>query len=259
MPSSLTDLTPPDLAALLVFVAAWLGYGVVIHAVRSERSIVVRMLGVRRSWMHAMLGRDNRITDASLIATCTGSATFFASTTMVALAAMLGLLGHFEQTYAAVGELAFTAKTSRAVLELKLLLVVLVFVHAFLKLTWAIRQLNYCVALIGGAPLKPAAEQRDAIADRAATVITLAVGSFNGGIRGYYFALVAFSWLLGPFVMLAATLGILALLLWRQLGSDTAAAIGASHETYLGAASHGAGDVGPSLLRGAARPEGARA
>jgi len=60
---------------------------------------------VRRALMATMLGRENRITDASLIGHTVHSATFFASTTMAAMAAMaalLGLLGRFDRTYATV-------------------------------------------------------------------------------------------------------------------------------------------------------------
>ena len=149
------DLALPDRAALGWFLLAWLGYGQLIQHLRSPRSITARLRGIRRAWMYAMLDRDNRIVDASLIGHTVRSATFFASTTAVALAALLGVLGNFERGYAALVELAFAAKTSRSLAETKLLLVVLVFAHTFLKLTWAIRQLNYTVALIGAAPAKP--------------------------------------------------------------------------------------------------------
>lgn len=81
-------------------------------------SITACMGQVRRAWMTTMLGRDNRIPDASLIRHTVHSATFFASTTMVAMAA---LLGGFDRTYATVQELAFTAKTGRVFMEGKLL------------------------------------------------------------------------------------------------------------------------------------------
>ena len=229
---------PPDLgvwdrAALGWFLLAWLGYGPFIQHLRSPRSITERLRGVRRAWMHAMLGRDNRITDASLIGHAMHSATFFASTTMVALAALLGMLGNLDRTHAAVEALAFTAKTSRPVVEAKVLLLFLVFAHAFLKLTWAIRQLNYGVALIGAAPSKPGPALRDAAADRTAAVLSLALGSFNAGVRGYYFALAALAWLVGPGAFALATTGMVAMLLWRQFGSDTAEAIRLSHAVLV--------------------------
>ena len=219
----------PDRAALGWFLLAWLGYGPLIQHLRSPGSITARLRGMRRAWMRAMLGRDNRITDASLIGHPMHSATFFASTTMVALAALLGMLGNLDRTHAAVEALAFTAKTPRPIVEGKVLLLLLVFAHTFLKLTWAIRQLNYGVALIGAAPSKPGPALRDAAADRTAAVLSLALGSFNAGVRGYYFALAALAWLVGPGAFALATTGMVAMLLWRQFGSATAEAIRLSH------------------------------
>ena len=223
-----------DLVALAWFVAAWLGYGQAIHALPWPGSITARMGGVRRAWMATMLGRDNRITDASLIGHTVHSATFFASTTMVAMAGVLGLLGGFEHTYATLQDLDFTAKASRGLTEGKLLLLLLVFAHTFLKLSWALRQLNYCLALIGAAPQRPGPTQRERIATHLGALLSLAVRSFNAGIRGYYFALAALTWLLGPQALILATTGIVAMLAWRQFASGTANAIREGQAAVLG-------------------------
>ena len=234
MPVLPPDLTVLDRIAVAVFLLAWLGYGPFIHAFRTRPSITRRMFDVRRAWMFSMLGRDNRIVDASLMAATMSSSTFFASTSMLALAALMGMLGKFETTFGVLNELHFTAKTSAALVEGKILLLMLVFGYTFLKLTWALRQLNYCLALIGGAPLKPAGAERETLARRNGKVLSLAIASFNAGIRGYYFALAALAWFAGPLALLAVTLGMVVMLLWRQFGSATAAAIAESHSHYAG-------------------------
>ena len=242
----MAELIPPDLTvldrvALSWFLVAWLGYSLAIHASPWGGSITARMNDVRRAWMRTMLARDNRITDASLIGHTVHSATFFASTTMVALAAVLGMLGALDRSVAARDALAFTAKsqgdlrgakTSRMLAEAKLL--VLVFAHTFLKLSWALRQLNYCLALLGAVPVKLGPHERDGIAGPIATVLSLAIRSFNAGIRGYLFALAVLAWLLGPGAFLLATTGMV-MMLWRQFGSATAAAIRRSHAVLAGA------------------------
>jgi uncharacterized membrane protein len=235
----MAELIPPDLTvldrvALSWFLLAWLGYGLVIHAIARDGSLTARMNEVRHVWMRTMLGRDNRITDASLIGHTVHSATFFASTTMVALAALLGMLGAFDRSIAALDALAFTAKTSRMLAEAKLLLLVLVFAHTFLKLSWALRQLNYCLALLGAAPAKAAGLAVDSIAEPIAAVLSLAIRSFNAGIRGYLFALAVLAWLLGPAAFLVVTTGMVLMLLWRQFGSATAVAIRRSHAVLTG-------------------------
>jgi uncharacterized membrane protein len=248
----LPDMTAADRAALCFFLLAWLGYGLVARTSRVPGSMATRMLGMRRAWMLSMLGRDNRITDASLIGNVVHSATFFASTTVVALAALLGTLGNLDRAHAAAQGLAFTAKTSRPMLEAKVMLLLMVFAHGFLKLSWAVRQLNHCVALIGAAPLRPDAARRDAFADRAASVLSLAVGSFDAGLRAYYFALSALAWLIGPLAFALATGGILAMLLWRQFGSAASEAIRRSEA----ALSEGGGESGREFRPGGADAPG---
>jgi uncharacterized membrane protein len=55
-----------------------------------------------------------------------------------------------------------------------------------------------------------------------ATLLTLAVTSFNGGLRAYYFALAALTWLAGPLFFIAATIAVVLVLLRRQFLSRTA-------------------------------------
>lgn len=236
-----SDVTAADGVALGWFLLAWLGYGRAIQAMRHPASVTVRLHEIRRAWMRVMLVRDNRIVDSSLIGHTVHSATFFASTTMVALAALLGVLGNFEHGFATLAELTFTAKTSRALVETKVMLLVLVLAHTFLKLSWSLRQLNYCIALIGAAPARPAPGRDGVIADRIATVLSLAIGSFNAGIRGYYFALAVLAWLFGPGGFALVTTGIIVMLLWRQFGSETAEAIRLGHNAYAGGDSDAAG------------------
>ena len=58
-----------------------------------------------------------------------------------------------------------------------------------------------------------------------AKLMNPALGSFSAGVRGYYFALSAAAWLFGPWAFMAATLGAVGLLLWRQRWSPAALAI----------------------------------
>jgi uncharacterized membrane protein len=250
-------MTTADRLALAWFLVTWLGFGRLVGSAPSWMpSINGRMDDIRRAWMRAMLGRDNRITDASLIGHTVHSATFFASTTMVAIAGLLGVMGGFDRSFAGLLSLDFTAKTSRTLAEGKLLLLLLVFAHTFLKLSWAVRQLNYCLALIGASPLKPGAAERERIARPVACVLSLAVRSFNAGVRGYLFALAALAWLLGPMPFAAATAGIVAVLLWRQFGSATARSIAESHAALLGPS---ASNPAAELMGAGAAPAGAQA
>ena len=220
------DLTTLDLAALAFFAIAWFGYGLVMdRLIGRSGSLNQRLLTIRRAWMMQLLSRENRMTDAALLGHLIHSGSFFASATLLVIAALSGAFGALDTFHAALSELAITGPAiSRRALEARLLLLLVIFVYAFFKFTWAIRQYNYCCALVGAAP--PAAEKlqperRAAIARQAAEVLSVAVATFNGGLRAYYFALAALGWFVHPLVFIAAVLWIVLVLLRRQFLSHT--------------------------------------
>ncbi len=221
------DITSLDLIAFLWFTVIWLGYTLgqdrawqwpwgVNHALR----------GLRKAWMREMLAHDIRLMDAQLVGHTMHSVTFFASTTMLILAGLLGVLGNVDRVYAVVGHLTFTIKTSPELFEIKLLVLITIFFYAFFQFTWALRQYNYTCALIGAAPPPPInASYRDALAETIAEIMTHAVTALNGGLRGYYFSLAVLAWFIHPWMFLITANLVLAILIWRQLGSGTARAV----------------------------------
>lgn len=219
------DLTPLDALALGWFLAAWLAYNLVFD--RLLRSTLNRhMRRVRGIWMRRMVERDNRIADAALIGHLIHNVSFFASTSMLILAGLLGVVGAIEDTHRAITGLGFTIETTRLLFQLKVLLLVGVFAFAFFQFTWALRQFNYCCGLIGGAPPPTAPEaERDAVAVHVAEILSLATESFNGGLRAYYFALAALGWFVGPWLFMALTAGVAFVLLRRQVTSRAAEAV----------------------------------
>ena len=66
------------------------------------------------------------------------------------------------------------------------------------------------------------AEQAVVYGQATASILNPALSTFSSGVRGYYFALAAAGWLLGPLVFIGVTLSCMALLVWRQLGSPAA-------------------------------------
>lgn len=215
-----TLLPIPDLLALGLFVTLWLGYGPVARGI-GRRAINTGLDAVRTHWMRSMLQRDNRIVDSSLIGHVVHSASFFASTSLIAIGALFGLLTGLDRVQSAIEGLSLSLPVSRQLLEIKVLLPMAVLVHGLFKLTWSLRQMNYTVALIGAAPPRtPDAARRDALADAIGGVLSGAIQTFNAGIRSYYFAIASLSWLAGPEWLVFATLGLILILLHRQIGSD---------------------------------------
>ena len=230
------DVTPLDLIAFVWFLGAWAAFTIVQDYLLTRRVAVNQHLTlIRRHWMERMLERDNRIMDAQLIGHTMNSCTFFASTTMLVLAGLVGSLGAIERVHEIMGGLTFTVTGTRELLELKMLVLIGIFVFAFFKFTWALRQYNYCCALIGSAPMPPVPDaQRAAMGANIAAAMTLAVKAFNGGLRSYYFALAALAWFVHPAAFVAATGGVLMVLVRRQAFSRTERVISAQADALDG-------------------------
>jgi len=225
-----TELTVTwlDVAAFLFFITAWVGYATFStrHG-RNVPSLHTSMDGYRRSWMVRMIERDNRMVDVNIMRNLTRSSQFFASTTMLVLGALIALLGYVQQALDVVSGLPFTVKGTQRVIEIKVLLLVVIFVYAFFKFSWGIRQLGFCSILVGAAPKQPKDDPEQYAPDinRIAKITSSAGVNFNNGLRAYYFALAALAWFLHPWLMMIATAWVVYVLYRREFRSRTLQAL----------------------------------
>ena len=97
--------------------------------------------------------------------------------------------------------------------------------RGLLDFIWAIRQMNYCLAAIGATPMWAPRAVLEEYAEATGAILNPALSAFNAGVRGYYFALAAAAWLLGPIAFAVATGGAMVLLLWRQRRSAASTAV----------------------------------
>jgi len=218
------SLTWYDIAASLFFLLSWAGYALFAEwRAKTVPTLHSTMDGYRREWMVRMIERENRMVDVNIMRNLTRSSQFFASTTMLVLGALIALLGYVQQAMDVVSGLPFTVKASTRLLEIKIMLMVLIFVYAFFKFSWAIRQLGFCSTLIGAAPKQPKdnPEQHAADINRLALVTSYAGTNFNQGLRAYYFALAAMTWFLHPYLMIIATAWVVYILYHREFESRT--------------------------------------
>jgi uncharacterized membrane protein len=227
------SLTLLDGLALAWFLGSWIGYTIFAdHRAATTGSLMRAMRAHRLRWMECMLERDNRMVDTGIIGNLLRIGTFFASTTIFILAGLIAVFGAAETAIDVTRDLPLAVATSRPVWELKLLLLMVIFVYAFFKFTWSLRQFNYCSIMIGGAPLpNPHASPADAdYARRVAAVSSLAADHFNRGLRAYYFGLAALTWFVHPAVFLAATAWVILVLYRREFRSKALAALTAEVE-----------------------------
>jgi uncharacterized membrane protein len=222
------SITWLDLIAVMFLLVTWIGYTIFADwRGKSVPNLHGQMDGFRREWMVRMMERDNRMVDVNVMRNLTRSSQFFASTTMLVLGALIALMGYVQQALDVVSELPFTIQASQRLLEIKILLLVLIFAYAFFKFSWAIRQLGFCSTLVAAAPKQPKdnIEQYAPHINRIARVTSYAGTNFNSGLRAYYFALAALAWFLHPWLMMVATGWVVYVLHHREFASRTLRAL----------------------------------
>jgi uncharacterized membrane protein len=220
----LAHLTLLDWSALSWFIVCWVGY--VFFAERgphAQENLVGQGHAYRLLWARRLLEREVRITDASLIGNLMNSVSFYANTTIYIIAGLFAVLGTLDKVVSVAADFPFAREVSRDLLELKLLLLFGVFVVAYFKFTWSLRQFNLLSIMVGAAPTGrcDSDSEIEAYARRMAAVNSFAGDDFNRGIRAYYFGLAALTWLVSPGLFLMVTTVVVAVLYRRDYSSET--------------------------------------
>ncbi len=171
-----------------------------------------------------MLKRENRISDTSAIGNLERNGAFFASSCLLILAGIITALGYTSEAMEVFATMPFSVVPTREVWELRLVVLLLVFVYAFFKFTWAMRMYNFVSVMIGSAPLpddsKPSPASREAFARNAGNICNLAGDAFNLGLRSYYYALAVVASFIHPLAFLAASTLVVIVLYRREFHSD---------------------------------------
>jgi len=216
-------LTPHDVVAVAFFILAWIGYTrFAIWKGRRSPSLQGVLDGIRATWAQRMVERDNRMVDVNIVRNLTRSSQFFASTTLLVLGALLALMGYVQRAADVVAELPFAVQASHRLWDIKILLLIGVFVYAFFKFSWAIRQFGFCSVVIGACPKTPQpGDDGTQEAASLALLVSYASGSFNQGLRSYYFGIAALAWFLHPWLMVITTIWVVRVLYAREFRSRT--------------------------------------
>ena len=221
----LEGLPAVDWLAMVLLFMSWAGYAhFAKRRAQSQPSILAATNRVRRMWMLQTTYREVRVVDGVVIQNLSSSPSFFASTTILIIGGLLAMLGTSETASTLVRDIPFAARTSNLVFDMKLLLMLAIFVYSFFRFTWSMRQYTFGALLIAAAPEAErfAAEglSREAFADRAGRIVGLAAETFNDGLRAYYFSFAAIGWFFSPIVFMVATLCVVYILYQREFRSD---------------------------------------
>jgi uncharacterized membrane protein len=220
-----------DWAALLLFFAGWGGYVWFARHLADQRpSLLASTNRIRRDWMLQVTHREVRVVDGVLLQNMSTSPSFFASTTILIIGGLLALLGSSSASQV-VSEIPFAVRTSSLVFDMKVALMLSIFVYAFFRFTWSMRQYTFGALMVASAPeASQFAEQqlsREAFAERAGRVVGLAAETFNDGLRACYFAFAALGWFVSPVLFAVATGGVIYVLYQREFHSDVLAVLDA--------------------------------
>jgi uncharacterized membrane protein len=217
-----------DLVALGWFIAAWIGYAVVMEwSPHGRHGLNAVMDRYREIWMRRMLERDMRMVDMQIMAALQNGTAFFASTSLIAVGGALTLIRSTEEVLTVVAAMPFGIQATRIQWEAKVIGLAVIFVYAFFKFAWSYRLFNYVAIMFGATPLAPDKDTPEAIdhALRTAHLFTSAGRHFNRGQRAFFFALAYLGWFIGPVVFMVTTLAALIVMWARQFASDALRAV----------------------------------
>ncbi len=220
-----------DSLALAFFLLCWFGYELVMGRAASRRHNLNETINAERHhWMQEMALVDNRIMDAGLQSSLQNGTAFFASTSLLSVGGSLALLRATDDVLTFLAEMPFGLATSRIAWDIKGSGLVIIFIYAFFKFSWAYRLFNYTAVLIGSVPRPGSNRGRNPqeAANRAASMSVVAARHFNCGQRAFFFALAYLGWFVSGYVLIASTAAVLFVMWHREFASDALAALAKS-------------------------------
>jgi uncharacterized membrane protein len=221
-----------DLVAFGFFLVSWLAYRLIVESERWGSSSLNAMMKLRRqAWFERVVQRDNRIVDTQIMNGLQNGTAFFASTSLIAIGGAMALLQSTDQMLQVFADLPFGLIPTRAMWEIKVIGLAMIFAYAFFKFAWSYRVFNYSAILLGTIPDRSTAGSNEGrisdAANEAAAMNLAAAQHFNRGQRAFFFAIAYLGWFLGPLPLIVATMGVLVVMWRRQFNSDALRALSA--------------------------------
>lgn len=219
-----------DWAALALFFFGWVGYArFASRRAKVERTLLASTNHFRKLWMRQVTHRDQRIVDAAVTQNLASSPSFWASTTILVLGGLLAVLGTSEKATELVKDLPFAARTTMLVFDIKIVVMLGVFVYAFFRFTWSMRVYSFGAILVGAAPnvevFDAGQADREDFSERAGKLMGMAAESFADGLRAYYMSFAVIGWFISPLAFAIGTLAVLWVLYRREFRSDVLAVL----------------------------------
>ena len=227
-----SDFDALQIVAILSLFAPWLFYSLILNTI-SRGSLNRQLSTVRRQWLKLSVRRTQKPFDAILLGHIVNSVSFFGSATMIVMAGLATLFVNVKSVYSTTTELLLPNTSSLALFVIHVVVLTVILTLSFFSFTYALRKMIYVLALIGALPegdLEDHADVcRDEMVDSAAIVLSEALVTFNFGIRGYYYAVASLGLFVSPWLCTGLSATMTAILIYRQIGTRTSAAV----QTYV--------------------------
>ena len=142
-----------DWIALLAFFGSWAGYAWYAGRGHADGTTLLHRTNVyRHYWLLQATDRDPRMLDGLITQNLSATPTFFSSTTIIIIGGLLAVMGASDRVNALVEGIPFVRSTSVEVFDLKLLLLIGIFVYAFFRFSWSMRLYTFVALAIGSMP-----------------------------------------------------------------------------------------------------------
>lgn len=216
-------LPPTDWFALWFFLVSWITYSwLADHTGQGTKTLLAATNLYRLQWMREMLKRDTRTMDSIMVGNLLRSISFFANTSIFILIGLISMLSYQEKARDVLNHIPFVHPSNGFAWEVKILLLICIFVYAFFKYTWSLRQYNYAgIFVCACPPSKETDVDFEALAQKGMAIISSAARHFNNGLRAYYFGLAALAWFIHPYAFMAATAFVILVTHRREFRSRT--------------------------------------
>jgi uncharacterized membrane protein len=214
-----------DWLAVLGFFSLWVGYAWFSKSRgQREQTLLATTNRLRHLWMVQATARDPRMLDGLITQNLSSTPSFFSSTTIIIIGGLFALLGTTDKAAELVREIPFAQPTPLLVFEFKVLVLIGIFVYAFFRFSWSMRQYTFVALMIGAMPppetFESGEHDRQGIAERAGRLVGAAADTFNDGLRAYYFSFAAMAWFFSPLALVLATALVVIILYSREFRSD---------------------------------------
>lgn len=212
-------------AAFIWFLVCWGGY--TLYAKKwatKDTSLSAVLAQYRVGWMRNTMHHDNRAPDIILLGNLTNMGSFLASTSILIIAGIATIIYSADSVVELLADHRFITPPTVEQVQFKLIVLCLIFVFAFFKLTWSMRQHTFCNIMLGAAPFvagKELDKNEEEFAKLMAKISDGAGHEFNYGLRSYYFGLAVMTWFISPLAFIFTCAVVVFVLYMREFRSTT--------------------------------------